>query len=91
MRKNQSAAKDAPRKPTPSSNFVALQAREEVEYMDKNLGGCETMNVEDIRQGLLAMNDEEFYKIYGQQQHLGDERPRYCLKANILLWGFNLG
>ncbi|KAJ8648959.1 hypothetical protein MRB53_001982 [Persea americana] len=54
---------DAPRRSTRSSNAVVQQAWEEVQYVERNLEECDSLNRDEMRQRLIALKDEEYYKI----------------------------
>ncbi|KAJ8644302.1 hypothetical protein MRB53_006050 [Persea americana] len=54
---------DAPRRSTRSSNVVLQQAWEEVQYVERNLEECDSLNRDEMRQRLIALKDEEYYKI----------------------------
>ena len=54
---------DAPRRSTRSSNVAVQQAWEEVQYVERNLEECDSLNRDEMRQRLIALKDEEFYKI----------------------------
>ena len=52
-----------PRRSTRSSNVVVQQAWEEVQYVERNLEECDSLNRDEMRQCLIALKGEEFYKI----------------------------
>ena len=54
---------DAPRRSTRSSNVAVQQAWEKVQYVEKNLEECDSLNQDEARQQLIDLKDEEFYKI----------------------------
>ncbi|XXG42035.1 hypothetical protein AAC387_Pa01g2386 [Persea americana] len=54
---------DAPRRSTKSSNVAAQQAWEGVQYVERNLEECDSLNRDEMRQRLIALKDEEYYKI----------------------------
>ncbi|XXG88153.1 hypothetical protein AAC387_Pa12g0401 [Persea americana] len=54
---------DVPRRSTRSSNAAVQQAWEEVQYVERNLEECDSLNREEMRQRLIAFKDEEYYKI----------------------------
>ncbi|XXG41993.1 hypothetical protein AAC387_Pa01g2352 [Persea americana] len=54
---------DAPRRSTRSSNATVQQAWEEVQYVERNLEECDSLNRDEMRQRLIALKDEEYYKI----------------------------
>ena len=54
---------DAPRRSTRSSNVAVQQAWEKVQYVERNLEECDSLNRDEMRQRLIALKDEEYYKI----------------------------
>ncbi|XXG42284.1 hypothetical protein AAC387_Pa01g2602 [Persea americana] len=54
---------DAPRRSAKSSNAAVQQAWEKVQYVERNLEECYSLNRDETRQRLIAFKDEEFYKI----------------------------
>ncbi|XXG41988.1 hypothetical protein AAC387_Pa01g2347 [Persea americana] len=54
---------DVPRRSTRSSNVSVQQAWEEVQYVERNLEECNSLNRDEMRQRLIALKDEEYYKI----------------------------
>ena len=54
---------NAPRRSTRSSNVAVQQAWEEVQYVERNLEECDSLNRDEMRQRLIALKDEEYYKI----------------------------
>ena len=52
-----------PRRSARSSNAVVQQAWEKVQYVETNLEKCDSLNRDEMRQRLIALKDEEFYRI----------------------------
>ena len=63
MNKGKELVTDAPRRSTRFSNVVLQQTWEKVQYVEKNLEECDSLNRDEVRQQLIAHKDEEFYKI----------------------------
>lgn len=43
--------------------MAVQQAWEEVQYVERNLEECDSLNRDEMRQRLIALKDEEYYKI----------------------------
>ncbi|XXG88124.1 hypothetical protein AAC387_Pa12g0378 [Persea americana] len=54
---------DAPHRSARSSNAAVQQAWEKVQYVKRNLEECDSLNRDEMRQSLIALKDEEFYRI----------------------------
>ena len=61
--KGKKTVTDAPRRSVRSSNAAVQQAWEKVQYVERNLEECDSLNRDEMRQRLIALKDEEFYKI----------------------------
>ncbi|KAJ8640094.1 hypothetical protein MRB53_016788 [Persea americana] len=61
--KGKEPVSDAPRRSTRSSNVAIQQAWEKVQYVERNLEECDSLNRDKMRQRLIALKDEEFYRI----------------------------
>ena len=63
MNKGKELVTNAPRRSTRSSNVSVQQAWEKVQYVKRNLEECDSLNRDEMRQRLIALKDEEYYKI----------------------------
>ena len=52
-----------PRRSTRSSNPAVQEAWEKVQYVEKNLEECDSLNKDEMREELIARKDGEFYEI----------------------------
>ena len=43
--------------------MAVQQAWEKVQYVERNLEECDSLNRDEMRQRLIALKDEEYYKI----------------------------
>ena len=48
---------DAPRRSTRSSNAAVQQAWEEVQYVERNLEECDSLNRDEMRKRLITLKD----------------------------------
>ncbi|XXG82834.1 hypothetical protein AAC387_Pa10g0720 [Persea americana] len=65
---------DVPCRSTRSSNVTIQQAWEEVQYVERNLEECDSLNRDEMRQRLIALKDEEYYKIMFSFTDHGEKR-----------------
>ncbi|XXG41699.1 hypothetical protein AAC387_Pa01g2112 [Persea americana] len=65
---------DAPRCSTKSSNMAVQQAWEEVQYVKRNLEECDSLNRDEMRQRLISLKHEEFFRIMFSYTVDGEKR-----------------